>query len=56
MLRNAFQQVAGFWECVFTNSRLVLDLDNLAGVKLSGVYQFVATDLNLRGGRYFNIA
>jgi hypothetical protein len=56
VLRNAFQQVAGFWECVFTTSRFVLDLDKLPGLKLSGVYQFVAIDPDLHGGHYFNIA
>jgi hypothetical protein len=53
---NAFQQLAGFWECVFTTSRFVLDLDKLPGVKLSGVYQSVAIDADLRVGHYFNIA
>jgi hypothetical protein len=53
---NVFQKTAGFWECVFTTSRFVLDLDKLPGLKLSGVYQSVAIDADLRGGHYFNIA
>jgi len=55
-LRNAFQKVAGFWECVFTTSRFVLDLDKLPGVTLSGVYQCVAADPKLCTGHYYNIA
>jgi hypothetical protein len=55
-LRNLFQQIAGFWECVFTTSRFVLDLDKLPGLTLSGVYQSVGIDADFRGGRYFNIA
>jgi hypothetical protein len=54
--RNLFQQIPGFWECVFTTSRFVLDLDKLPGLTLSGVYQSVAIDADLRSGHYFNIA
>jgi hypothetical protein len=54
-LGKVFQQIAGFWECVFTSSRFVLDLDKLPGLTLSGVYQSVAIDDEL-SGHYFNIA
>jgi PAP fibrillin len=55
VLRTAFQQVAGLWQCVFT-SRFVLDLGRIPGLKLSGVYQSVIIDPNLNTGHYFNIA
>jgi hypothetical protein len=56
LLSDAFQKVAGFWKCVFTTSRFVLDLDKLPGVRLSGVYQCVAADPQLCSGHYYNVA
>ena len=50
------ERMAGMWECLFTTSRFVLDLDRVPGLHLSAVYQYVLIDSKSRCGQYFNIA
>jgi hypothetical protein len=56
VLRNGFQHLGGLWQCVFTTSRFVLDLDKTPGLKLSGAWQSVTIDAHRNAGHYFNIA
>jgi PAP_fibrillin len=55
-IKTAFERVAGTWECVFTNSRFVLGLDNLPFLHTSAVYQQVIVHPGKKAGHYFNIA
>lgn len=55
-LGHSIQSVGGMWECVFTTSRFVLDLDKIPGLRVSSVYQQVSVDRDGRAGDYFNIA
>jgi hypothetical protein len=56
VLTEAFERVAGMWECVFTSSRFVLGLDSIPLVRTSAVYQQVIVDRGGKTGHYFNIA
>jgi PAP_fibrillin len=55
-IKNAFERVAGTWQCVFTNSRFVLGLDNFPFLRTSAVYQQVIVHPGKKAGHYFNIA
>ena len=56
VLKNAFERLTGMWECVFTSSRFVLDLDYIPFVSTSAVYQQVIVHRDAKTGHYFNIA
>src|SRR5215472_13319348 len=55
-LKDAFDRLAGMWECIFTTSRFVLGLDRIPFVRVSAAYQRVIVDADGRTGHYFNIA
>jgi hypothetical protein len=55
-LKDAFDRLAGMWECIFTTSRFVLCLDRIPFVRVSAAYQRVIVDADGRTGHYFHIA
>jgi hypothetical protein len=56
VLETDFGRMAGTWECVFTTSRFVLDLDKFPFVHTSAVYQQVIVHPGKQTGHYFNVA
>ncbi len=55
-LRQSFSLLQGTWKCLFTDSRYVLGLDKMPGLKLSAVYQRISVDADRGEGHYFNVA
>ncbi len=54
-LSESFGLLAGTWECLYTDSRYVLDLDKIPLLRLCRVFQEVHLDPSRRRGHYFNM-
>jgi hypothetical protein len=55
-LKESFGYLEGMWQCLFTSSRYVLDLNKIPGVNLSAVYQRVYLNHAKSEGHYINMA
>lgn len=55
-LKESFGYLEGMWQCLFTSSRYVLDLNKIPVVNLSAVYQRVYLNHAKSEGHYINIA
>lgn len=55
VVKESIDMANGTWQCLYTSSRHVLDLDKMPGLSLSGVYQKLQMDPESGKGYYFNI-
>ena len=55
-LKESFSCLEGMWQCLFTSSKYVLDLNKIPFVHLSAVYQRVYINRAKNEGHYLNIA